>query len=146
MLRFLVPCDGSEPALRAVEETVRLAGQLSQPLEALLINVQPPVPVNFLLLGEGTLSDKRELEEPLREAGEATLGPAREILERAHIKHACHIEIGDAAATIARFSKTYHCDMIVMSTRGLNAGAGLLLGSVATKVVHLAGIPVLLVR
>ena len=146
MLRFLVPCDGSEQALSAVEETVRLAPQLSQPLEALLVNVQPPVPAKFLLLGDGTPSDKRSLEEPLREAGEAALEQARDRLKQANVNHACHVEIGDPAATIAGFAKTYHCDMIVMSTRGLNAGAGLLLGSVATKVVHLADIPVLLVR
>jgi len=146
VLRFLVPCDGSEQALSAVEETVRLAPQLSRPVEALLVNVQPPVPAKFLLLGDGTPSDKRSLEEPLREAGEAALEQARDRLKKANVNHACHVEIGDPATTIAGFAKTYHCDMIVMSTRGLNAGAGLLLGSVATKVVHLADIPVLLVR
>jgi len=146
MLRFLVPTDGSEHALLAVEEVVRLAPQLTQPVEVLLLNVQPPVPAKFLLLGEGTPSDKRELEEPLREAGEETLQPARALLERAKITHACHVEIGHAAETIAKFALTFHCEMIVMATRGLNAGSGLLLGSVATKVVHLAEIPVLLVH
>ena len=146
MLRFLIPCDGSEQALSAVEEIVRLAPQLSRPVEALLINVQPPVPVKFLLLGAGTPSDKRKLEEPLHEAGQAALEQARERLERANVTHARHVEIGEPADTIARFAKQYHCDMIVMSTRGLNAGAGLLLGSVATKVVHLASVPVLLTR
>lgn len=146
MLRFLIPCDGSEHALCAVDEAVRLAQRLSQPVEVLLTNVQPPVPAKFLLLGDGTPSDKRRLEEPLLEAGDAVLAPARDLLQRAKIAHTCHVEIGDAAETIAGMAKTYHCDMIVMSTRGLNAGAGLLLGSVTTKVVHLASVPVLLVR
>ena len=131
---------------RSVDEAVRLAPQLSRPVEALLVNVQPPVPAKFLLLGDGTPSDKRSLEEPLREAGEAALEQARDRLRQANVTHACHVEIGDPAVAIAAFAKTHHCDMIVMSTRGLNAGAGLLLGSVATKVVHLADIPVLLVR
>jgi len=146
MLRFLVPIDGSEHALLAVKEVTRLAPQLAQPAEVLLLNVQHPVPAKFLLLGEGTPSDKRELEAPLREAGEETLEPARVLLERAKIAHACHVEIGHAAETITKFARTHHCEMIVMATRGLNAGAGLLLGSVATKVVHLAEVPVLLVR
>ena len=146
MLRFLVPCDGSEQALSAVDETVRLAQWLAQPVEALLINVQPPVPARFLLLGKGTPSDKKELEGPLQEAGEAVLAQARARLQRSNVTQASHVEIGDPADTITRVAKTYHCDMIVMSTRGLNAGAGLLLGSVATKVVHLAHIPILLVR
>ena len=146
MLRVLVPIDGSEGALFAVEEVIRLAPQYTQPFEVLVLNVQPPVPAKFLLLGQGTPSDRRALEEPLREAGEEMMQPAHELLERAKIAHACHVEIGDAADTIAKFALTYHCEMIVMATRGLNAGAGLLLGSVATKVVHLAKVPVLLVR
>ncbi len=146
MLRLLVPTDGSSHALLAVEEVIRLAPQLAQPLEVLLLNVQSPVPAKFLLLGDGTPSDKRTLEEPLHEAGEEVLAPAREMLESTSITHACHVEIGHAAETIAAFALTHHCEMIVMATRGLNAGAGLLLGSVTTKVVHLAKVPVLLVR
>lgn len=146
MLRFLVPTDGSEHALSAVAEIKRLAPKLAQPVEVLLLNVQPPVPLNFLLIGEGTPSEKLKLEEPLREAGTEALQPARALLESANIAHACHVEIGHAAETITEFASTYHCEMIVMSTRGLNAGSGLLLGSVATKVVHLAEMPVLLVR
>ena len=146
MLRFLVPSDGSEHALLAIEEVVGLAPQLAQPVEVLLLNVQPQIPANFLLLGEGTPSDKERLEEPLRETGDEMLEPARAVLERAKIAHACHVELGHAAETIANFAKTYHCEMIVMATRGLSAGSGLLLGSVATKVVHLTEIPVLLVR
>lgn len=146
MLRWLVPIDGSEHALRAVDQVIRLVSQLTQPVEVLVLNVQPPVPLKFLLFGDGTPSDRRKLEEPLREAGEETLQPAHALLERAKVAHALHVEIGHAAETIANFAKTYHCEMIVMSTRGLNAGTGLLLGSVATKVVHLVEIPVLLTR
>jgi nucleotide-binding universal stress UspA family protein len=146
MMRWLVPIDGSAHALRAVEEVVRLASQLRQPLEVFLLNVQPEVPVKFLLLGDGTPSDKRKLEEPLFQAGEETLQPARARLELAKIPHACHVEIGHAPQVIARFAKTYHFEMIVMATRGLDAGSAMFLGSVAIKVVHLVEIPVLLVR
>ena len=37
-------------------------------------------------------------------------------------------------------------DCIVMGTRGMNALGGLLLGSVAQRVVHLASVPVMLVK
>lgn len=146
MLRWLVPIDGSEHALRAVDHVIRLASQLTQPVEIFVLNVQPEVPVKFLLLGNGTPSDKRKLEEPLRQAGEEILQPARARLERAKIAHACHVEIGHASQIIPRFAKTYHCEMIVMATRGFHAGSSLLLGSVAMKVVHFTEIPVLLVR
>jgi nucleotide-binding universal stress UspA family protein len=44
-----------------------------------------------------------------------------------------------------------HCDQIIMGTRGLGAGgvaaiSGLLLGSIATKVLHLVDVPVTLVK
>jgi nucleotide-binding universal stress UspA family protein len=36
--------------------------------------------------------------------------------------------------------------MIVMGTRGLSPVTGLLLGSVATRVIHVVGLPVTLVK
>lgn len=146
MMRWLVPIDGSEHAMRAIDHVIQLASQLKQPVEVFVLNVQRGVPLNFLLLGKGTPSDKRELEAPLRAAGEKTLELAHDMLERAKITHSLHVEIGRAAETIAKFSKTYHCEMIVMSRRGLDAGESLLLGSVARKVVYLVKIPVLLVH
>lgn len=145
MFRLLVPSDGSERSLRAVRHAIDLAGRLAARAEVLLLNVQPPVPVRLYLLG-GTPSELARLEEPLREAGHAALAPARAVLEGAGILHSCHVEIGEPAESIARFAKTHHCDLIVMATRGAGALASLVLGSVATKVLHFAQVPVLLVR
>jgi nucleotide-binding universal stress UspA family protein len=47
---------------------------------------------------------------------------------------------------IAQYAKEKGCDQIVMGTRGLGTVQGLLLGSVATKVIHLANVPVMLVK
>ncbi len=38
------------------------------------------------------------------------------------------------------------CDLIVMGTHGRGPVAGLVMGSVATRVLHLAACPVLLVK
>ena len=54
--------------------------------------------------------------------------------------------IGPVAETIARTALGQNCDGIVMGTRGLGAAAGALLGSVASQVVHLADVPVTLVK
>ena len=45
-----------------------------------------------------------------------------------------------------RARPSQHVDQIVMGTRGRNLLGGLLLGSVAQRVVHLAAMPVLLVK
>ncbi len=71
----------------------------------------------------------QELEARLREYGGALIvrhGPAREEIVRLAGEHAV--------------------DGIVMGTRGMNALGGLLLGSVAQRVVHLATVPVTLCR
>ncbi len=52
----------------------------------------------------------------------------------------------DAASTITEFADSHGCTQIVIGTRGHSGLTGTLLGSVAMKVVHLAKVPVLLVR
>jgi nucleotide-binding universal stress UspA family protein len=47
---------------------------------------------------------------------------------------------------LAKHAESKGCDLIYMGTRGLNAMSGLLLGSVATRVLHLAKMPVVLVK
>ncbi len=143
-MRILIPVDGSEHSLRTVKHVVRLKDSLAQKLEVLLLNVQPPVPVKDLLF-DGRLSDLRRLEEPIKKRGAELLSPARNALDAAAIENHPHVEIGEPALAIAGFAGTYHCEMIVMGTHGLGAVASFCLGSVSTKVLHLASVPVLLV-
>lgn len=145
MKRVLIPIDGSETALRAVECAVALAPVMREPLEVLLLNVQHPAPMRELLL-DGRPSDVRALEKPQIEVGEELLKPAQALLRKSNIAHSGHVEIGDPAQTINAFAKKHHCEEIIMGTRGLGAAAGLILGSVANKVLHLASLPVMLVK
>lgn len=62
------------------------------------------------------------------------------------MKYVFHIGVGDAADTIVKYAQEKGCSQIVMGSRGLGAVSGLILGSVATKVIHLTDIPVLLVK
>jgi nucleotide-binding universal stress UspA family protein len=143
-LRILVPVDGSDHSKRTVRHVIGLKGELRQPMEVMLLNVQPPVPAKDLLL-DARLSEVHHLEEPLKARGAKLLEGADAALKAAGIECHLHVEFGDPAPVIAGFAGTYHCEMIVMGTRGLGALAGLCLGSVAHKVVHLAPVPVTLV-
>ena len=53
---------------------------------------------------------------------------------------------GSVAPTIIDAARSFGCDLIVMGTRGLSDFSGLLVGSIAHKVIHHADCPVLVVR
>ena len=71
---------------------------------------------------------------------------AQELLADAQVPCRLHLVTGDPASTIAKFAAKLKCDLIVMGTRGTGTVRGLVFGSVATKVVHLADTPVTLVK
>jgi nucleotide-binding universal stress UspA family protein len=56
------------------------------------------------------------------------------------------VRTGQAAETIAQVAREEDIKRVVMGTRGLGRIQGLLLGSVATKVIHLAEVPVTLIK
>jgi len=53
---------------------------------------------------------------------------------------------GDAPAVIADLGRRLKCDAIVMGTRGMTTLGSLVPESVASKVVHMAKVPVTLVK
>ena len=142
----LVPVDGSENSMRAVEAACR---QLAyrQPVTVHLLNVQPP---NHSGVVKQYLS--QDLIDKFHEAeGETALQSARARLDNAQIAYTSNVEVGNVAQTIARYARELHCDQVIMGTRGLGSGgvaaiSGLLMGSIATKVLHLVDVPVTLVK
>jgi nucleotide-binding universal stress UspA family protein len=139
MVELLVPVDGSKPAERAVRHAIRLvAGGLKA--QVLLLNVQPELPRSR------SRADKRsDVLQQLEEADEA-MRSAETLLERAGATWERCLRSGAPADTILALARERHCAAIVMGTRGLGAVAGLVLGSVAAKIVQLAPVPVTLVK
>ena len=140
-MKILLPVDGSAHSDRATQHviaTVRSGGQR----EIHLVNVQP--------LGDDWMVRRmiksEELVKMEREWGESAIAEARAILEVAGVACVEHIEQGEVAPTVARLAQELTCDQIVMGTRGRSALGYLVLGSVAVKVLHLAKVPVTLVK
>jgi nucleotide-binding universal stress UspA family protein len=77
---------------------------------------------------------------------QAALDPAVRRLARAGVPYRAHTVWGDIAPEIVRIARRFKCESIVMGTRGMGAIGNLLLGSVATKVIHLSKAPVTLVK
>ena len=139
MLKVLMPVDDSENSLRTVRFLIQKAALYKEPLEIHLLNVQHPFP--------GTIRGVHEQAEQYHhDEGIKALAGVRKLLEAAQLKYAYHIIVGEAGETIARFVKDQQMQQVVMGTRGAGAVANMLLGSVATKVLHLVEVPVLLVK
>jgi nucleotide-binding universal stress UspA family protein len=146
MTCVLIPVDGSDNSTRAVDAA---CGQLAygQRATAHLLNVQPPI--NSEIVKNHLSQDL--IDKFYQELGETALEPARARLHEAGIAYTSHVEVGDVAQTIARYVRDLHCDQVIMGTRGLGSGAvgvisGLLMGSIATKVLHLVEVPVTFVK
>ena len=89
---------------------------------------------------------KTDLDAFMSEQAQEQLAPAQKLLTEANIPYESSFERGHAPMVIADHAKKEGFDQIVMGTRGLNRVSGLLLGSVATGVLHLVDIPVTLIK
>ena len=138
MLRILVPVDGSDNSLRAVRFLIQKASLFRDPANIHLLNVQHPFP--------GTLRGvHREAQKEHHDEGLRMLVDARKLLDDAGVPYEHHIVVGEAPQVIAQFVTDHGIQQVVMGTRGLGTVAGMLLGSVTTKLMHLVHVPVLLV-
>jgi nucleotide-binding universal stress UspA family protein len=141
MKNVLVPFDGSACALRALTHAIaELRGRAGVTLH--LLNVQTP-PVHVF---PDKLVSPDMLDHELLRTGAEALEQARTLVQAAGLECAQHVRIGRPADEIAACANECHCDAIVMGTRGMGAVTGLVLGSAATKVVHVATVPVTLVK
>ena len=90
--------------------------------------------------------DREKLLEYYREEGEKALASATDRLQQQQLEATPHISVGDAGKIICDFATDKAATEIIMGTHGRGVLAGALIGSVAQKVVHLAPVPVVLVK
>lgn len=130
--RWLVAVDGSACSLRAVAMVAELAA-LEKGAGVDLVHVQPWL-------------NKEAAETELPRRGWATTAQARRLLDAASVPWRVHAVMGVGAPEITNLADALGSRGIAIGSRGLTATESLLLGSVAYQVVHLARLPVLIVR
>jgi len=91
-------------------------------------------------------ASKEQVRALYRADAEAVFKPLRAFFKMHHLDATFVSRIGPAAQNIAKTAERDRMDLIILGTHGHGATAALVMGSVATKVVALAGTPVLLVR
>ena len=77
---------------------------------------------------------------------EEALAPVLALIKRGKLNARTASVVGEPAATIVEYAVKNRCAAIVMGSRGHGLISGLVLGSVAVKVIHLAECPVTVVK
>jgi len=132
---ILVPVDGAESSIRAVQLVIRLCDRLA-PLRVHLLHVRVPhVP---------TGSESASARSAETAAGEV-LAAARALLDAAGIPSTPSVATGYVRSTIVSYARAHGCDGIVMGTRGAGS-TDQWLGSITRQAVQLAEMPVTLVK
>lgn len=134
---ILVAVDGSDGSLRALAHAIDVAADGRASL--LVLNVQQSIT-------PGRFVSRSMIREYQQNQARAALRRARAFVRRHRVDATFHVLVGEPAPSIARFAKDRGCREIVIGSRGLGKIAGLLLGSVVTKVIHLSPCPVTVVK
>lgn len=134
--RILLAVDGSEPSHRATSVAADLARRIKA--EIVVVHVKER---------EITWAGGADLETP-REAQDLVDDTVRALKDGGvSARGEVHSSVfGRAARVILEAANDAGADVIVMGSRGLSDMAGLVMGSVTHKILHLAHCPVMVVR
>ncbi|WKB34996.1 universal stress protein [Terrilactibacillus sp. S3-3] len=145
MYKILVPVDGSEPAERALDEAIDLAEGKGPDTLVTLLYVSPS-PIYFpyySMVGPSLDADVKEVEE--KQGNELLNSLVKKIEGKTKAKLETKHLYGIAAQEIVNYADDTKVNMIVMGNRGMGAFGKVILGSVSSKVLHLAECPVVIV-
>lgn len=142
MAKILVPYDGSDSAQHALQHIIDFLAPY-MPVSVHLLNVQEP-PVMYSEFPAYQMME--QLMDGARAQGDRLIEEAAQRLAAAGVAHTAQVVIGNTAQAIADAAEEQAVDQIVMGTRGMGALSSLIVGSVATRVIHDARCPVTLVK
>ena len=141
MSTILLPVDGSENSVRAVQRAIEISKEAGG-AKLLLVTAFPPIVSGNVK----RFFSPEDIQAYYQEEGQKALAPAKALLDKEGIAYESEVLVGPVAQSIADYAKKNQVDTIVMGTRGLGTVTVMLLGSVTTKVLSLVDIPVLLVK
>jgi nucleotide-binding universal stress UspA family protein len=148
MERILVAIDGSAPSLKAVDFAADLASKYNAELTLLTVLPRHPLKIDPAVAEYARIEHIEDPQTDLALApAESLLDEARAVArERGATPVSAEPIFGDPAQEIISAARDQRADLIAVGSRGHGRLAGLLIGSVAQKVVSLAHCPVVVVR
>jgi nucleotide-binding universal stress UspA family protein len=142
-MKILLAVDGSQNSSIAVRSLTRNLLWFRDTPKIDLVYVHLPLrPIGSLL---GTPLSQETIDQYYREETQEHLAEIKRILHEAKLAFETHVIIGDPAQEIRKFAESRKSDVIVIGSRGMSAISNLLLGSTATKILHMSTIPVVVV-
>ena len=144
MIKIMLAVDGSQTAIRATHKLVETLSLYKEAPQIELATVHRPVP--YLGHLSSVVVSKEMVQGYYKEEGERALAPSAKILSDAGVPFVAQTLVGEIAHAIVHHAHEAGCATIWMGTRGMSAIPNLVLGSVATQVLHLADMPVVLVH
>lgn len=144
--RILVPTDGSERSVKAVEGAARFA-RFARPLGATLVVMTVVEPYSYTNLDEYRPESIEQYDERVTAEAEERLEAARKIAVAAgvEVKTVMVKSFSPAEAIIEQAEKN-GCDIIFMASHGRKGIAAVLLGSETQKVLTHSHFPVMVYR
>jgi len=139
-MKILVPIDGSELALQALQHVIALA-RAGLDVELVLANVQEPASAYELI----TLHDPEALAEVAVGAGRDLLAPAVQIAAAAGLPYSETVVVGDVVPALLELLEEAGCEAVVMGSHGMGLVRSAL-GSVSRGMLEQSPVPVTCVK
>lgn len=136
--KILNPVDGSDHSMTATKYAIDLAKMVDA--EILLLHCHRRFPV---ILAEPNFQNAINI--IMKESNEL-IAPFVKLLEESQVRFGTRILEGSAGKMIAKVADIEKVDMIVMGSRGCSDLEGLILGSIAHKVLHSTECPILILK
>jgi len=139
---YLVGVDGSEWSDRATERAVNLAKQTGAQVKLVYVLSFPIVQPMMLEEAPPIILDRGEEE---RLVTKNVLEPLKQKYSGNDVQLTTELVWGEPAQVLHECTKEQHANMLFVGRRGRSRFADLILGSVANKLAHYVGIPLVLV-
>jgi nucleotide-binding universal stress UspA family protein len=140
IMKILFPTDGSERSLAALRGLMSHLNWFTETPQIALINVHPQLPYARAVAWVG----KEAAAQYYADESGAALAPAGAALAERGVRYEQVAKIGEPAHEIVKFAGEWRADLVAMGRHGQSHIAGMLMGSVAQKVLATVTIPVLL--
>lgn len=141
-MKMLIAVDGSACSTKATKQVALHFDWYRDRPDIHLVNVQVPIGA---YRSRGLLSDD-DVANFYRVEAKAALAPSEKLLRRREIAFQSTYLVGQVAHELHAYAKKHKIDLMVLGSHGASAFENLVMGSVATKVMATASIPVMLIR